>query len=563
MKFFPAQFAHFFTNRSSMRNLQVLVRLVLLLGLLITFYSIVFHYIMAWEGRQYSWITGFYWTLTVMSTLGFGDITFHTDLGLVFSIFVLLSGVIFMLIVLPFTFIQFFYAPWIEAQNKARAPRQLPETTHNHVIMTIYGPVTSALIKKLSQYQYSYVVLVPELEEALRLADLDIKVVVGELDDPDTYRKIRVEKAAMVVTSRNDIVNTNVVSTVRGVSVQTPIIATAEEPMSVDILELAGCSHVLRLDELMGQFLARRCTGGDAMSHVIGQFEDVLIAEANMAGTPLVGKRLHECNIRQHIGVTVLGAWERGTFEIAGPQMLLTEKTVIVMAGSRQQLEKYDELFCIYHQTQGSVVVIGGGRVGRATARTLAEQEIGYRIVEREPELIRDDGTYILGDAAELESLEKAGIMTAPTVIITTHDDDTNIYLTIYCRRLRPDIQIICRASQERNVATLHRSGADFVMSYASMGANIIFNLLDRGDILMLAEGLAVFKLKLPTVMVGKTLAETAPRQKTGCNVVAVITEETTLFNPDPAMPLPAESDIILIGTAKAESRFLDLYGDR
>jgi transaldolase / glucose-6-phosphate isomerase len=36
------------------------------------------------EGREHSWITGVYWTLTVMSTLGFGDITFETDLGRLF-----------------------------------------------------------------------------------------------------------------------------------------------------------------------------------------------------------------------------------------------------------------------------------------------------------------------------------------------------------------------------------------------------------------------------------------------------------------------------------------------
>jgi len=58
------------------------------------------------EGEYYTWVTGFYWTLTVMSTLGFGDITFTSDLGRIFSIIVLLSGVIFLLVLLPFTFIQ-------------------------------------------------------------------------------------------------------------------------------------------------------------------------------------------------------------------------------------------------------------------------------------------------------------------------------------------------------------------------------------------------------------------------------------------------------------------------
>ncbi len=542
--------------------MRILIRFLLALAIMVTVYSILFHYIMAYEGQDFSWVTGFYWTLTVMSTLGFGDITFHDDLGRIFSICVLLSGVLFLLILLPFTFIQFFYAPWMEAQSAARAPRELPEETTGHVIMTYYGSVTSTLIKKLKQYHYSYVVLVPELQDALRLSDLDVKVVVGELDDPETYQKIRVETAAMVVTTRSDAVNTNVVSTVRGISETVPAIATARDPASIDILKLAGSTHVLRLDEMMGQSLARRTTGGDAMAHMIGRFDSLLIAEANVAGTPLIGKTVKESRLREQTGVTILGAWERGQFQTAEPKMQITPNTVLVLAGSRKELRKYDELFCIYHMIKEPVIIIGGGRVGRATVRALQKRGVEYRIIEQLPERIADDGKYILGSAADLEVLEKAGIMKSPTAIITTHDDDINIYLVIYCRRLRPDIQIISRATLERNVATLHRAGADFVMSYASMGANTIFNLLDRSDILMVAEGLDVFKVKLPTSLAGKTLADSGIRQKTGCSVVAIVGEKRMQFNLDPHLPLPEKSDIILIGSVKAENRFLELYGN-
>ena len=55
-----------------------------------------FHFIMAREGQSHSWVTGFYWVLTVMTTLGFGDITLHSDLGRIFSSVVLLSGVMFL-----------------------------------------------------------------------------------------------------------------------------------------------------------------------------------------------------------------------------------------------------------------------------------------------------------------------------------------------------------------------------------------------------------------------------------------------------------------------------------
>ena len=74
----------------------------------------------------------------------------------------------------------------------------------------------------------------------------------------------------------------------------------------------------------------------------------------------------------------------------------------------------------------------------------------------------------VFGDAADLNTLKKAGIGCAPSIIITTGDDDVNIYLTIYCRKLRADIQIISRAKHERNISKLHRAGADLVMSYTN-----------------------------------------------------------------------------------------------
>src|SRR3712207_2183368 len=99
----------YLTSHKSRRNLRVLGRLLLVFVILVTVYSVLFHYLMALEGQEHSWITGVYWTLVSMSTLGFGDVVFKSDLGRAFSIVVLLSGTIYMLILLPFTFIQFFY----------------------------------------------------------------------------------------------------------------------------------------------------------------------------------------------------------------------------------------------------------------------------------------------------------------------------------------------------------------------------------------------------------------------------------------------------------------------
>jgi Trk K+ transport system NAD-binding subunit len=418
------------------------------------------------------------------------------------------------------------------------------------------------VIRRLNQYRYNYALLVPELAEALRLHDLGVNTVVGDFDDPESWQRMRVESAALVASTASDITNTNVAFTVRGLATDLPIITSASDEDSVNILSLAGSSFVLRLEEMIGQSFARRTVGGDAMSHAIGKFDDLVIAEATAHRTPLVGKTLLENRLREEAGVTVVGVWERGRFEPGRAETMVNDNTVLVLAGSREHMLRYDRLFCSYNVSNAPIVILGGGRVGRATARAFARRNVDYRIVEALPERIRDPEKYVLGSASDLSVLEKAGIRETPTVIITPHEDDLNVYLTIYCRQLRPDVQILSRATHERNVATLHRAGADSVLSYASMGASAVMNLLQRNKILTIAEGLDLFEVRVPAQLADKTITETSIREDTGCSVVAIRTDEGIKIVPDPLATLPPEAEILLIGTAEAEDRFLELYGD-
>jgi voltage-gated potassium channel len=190
----------------------------------------------------------------------------------------------------------------------------------------------------------------------------------------------------------------------------------------------------------------------------------------------------------------------------------------------------------------------------------LAARGLDYRVVEKAPERVYEPDKYVLGDAAELEVLERAGIRETSVAIITTHDDDLNIYLTIYCRRLRPEAQIISRANLERNVATLHRAGADFVLSYASMGASAIINVIGRDNILMVAEGLDIFEVEIPEALIGKRVAECDLRNRTGCTLIGIHRNGQVQIISDPRQPLPSEGKIILIGDSESEKRFLKRY---
>jgi len=563
MKYIPAQVIYFIRSRTTKRNFKLLFKFFLALTAIVIIYSVLFQFIMLFEDRNFSWVTGFYWTLTMMSTLGIGDITFASDLGRIFSMVVLISGILFLLIMLPFTFIQFFYAPWLEAQSRARAPRELPENTTGHVILTNFDPITINLVEKLNQYNYEYVIIVTDLHRALELYDLNYKVVVGDPGDPETYRRLRTQNAALVVANNDDMMNTNISFTIREISKKVPIVTNADADDSIDILQLAGSTHVFQFMKMLGKSLARRTLGVSMGANVIGRFDQLLIAEAPAMRTPLEGKTIAESKLRETIGITVVGIWERGRFEIPHPQTRINSTTVLLLAGSVEQLNKYDEIFCIYriyHTANAPVLILGGGRVGRAAAEALEEHQIEYQVVEKNSMHIENKDKYIHGNAADINVLNRAGIREAPTVIITTHNDPMNIYLTIYCRRLRPDIQIISRANLDRNISKLHGAGADLVMSYASMGANTIINLLKPGEILMFEEGLNVFRTPVPSPLVGKSLAENQIRKQTGCSVIAISTQGELNINPDPSIPLGENDEMIMIGTADAEKRFIENY---
>ena len=564
MKTLPSQLIYFLQNKTTRRNFGMLWKFLAFLAVIICLYSVLFHVLMTHEGRYFSWITGFYWTMTVMSTLGFGDITFHSDLGLLFTIVVLLSGVLFLLILLPFTFIQFFYAPWLDAQEKARTPRELPEGFKDHVIFTSFDPITTRLIERLVKQGIPYVIVTADLNQANELIDQGYMVVVGEPDRPSTYRQLRIENAALAVITNDDLTNTNLSFTIREVNRDVPIITNADHDHSIDILEFSGNIHVFQFMKMLGESLSRRTIGVGMTTNIIGRFNDILISEMSALETELVGKSLTEAGIRRSTGVTVIGIMEEGKFIASSPHAVITPKSILMLAGSSRQLADFDSQYTvknIHKEDEVQVVILGGGRVGHAAAETLTQHGVSYRIVEKRTVNARrgDQENFIIGDAADINTLKAAGIESARSVIVTTHSDEMNIYLTFYCRQLRPDLQIISRSILERNVPKLHVAGADLVMSYASLGAGTIYQILQPDGISLFAEGLSVLSITAGTQFGGKTIMNSTIREKTGCSIMAIKRASEMIISPPPDTELDKSDELIIIGTLENEKLILNL----
>jgi len=526
VKFLIPQLTYLLTEREYRRNIKALLQYLGFLSGTVVVYSVLFHLLMVHEGQQHSWFTGLYWTLTVMSTLGFGDITFHSDLGRLFSITVLLSGIVLLLIVLPFVFIRSFYAPWLEAQLRMRAPREAPEDVRDHVILCRYDEIAAALIRKLRDLGVAYYVIEPDATAAAALHADGISVVTGDLDSVATYQALRVDAAKLVVANLSDAENSNVALTVREQSEEVPIAAFAEEMDSVDVLELSGASKVLPLKHQLGEYLASRVTVGPAHAHVVGHFKDVLIAELPVENTGLVGRTIRDTRLRELTGLNIVACWQRGRLVPARAETVLTDHSVAVVVGSQNQIAELDALFVIYNANDNPVLVVGGGKVGQATARALRRRNLAVCLVERDealrPLLSDICDHVVIGDATDRKVIMKAGLEETPSVVLTTNDDAMNSFLAVYCRRLNPGVHIVSRESYERNLEAIYRAGADSVLSYSTLGVKSLLALVLGSHATFAGEGVDLIVEPVPPSLAGAQLKGARISERTGLNVVAL-----------------------------------------
>lgn len=536
--------------------------------LMVVVHSVCFMALTQLEPGERSWIGAVYWTITTMSTLGYGDITFTSDAGRLFSLWVLLSGVVYMLVLLPFFVIQYVVTPWLDRRRAARTPRRVPPALRDHVLLVGSDAVTQTFAARAERSRVPAVVVLEDVTLAGELHDQGRNVVVGPLDSAATYRSAGASRARMVVSTLSDTANTNVAFTVRQAAARVPIAVTASKPVSVDVLDLAGADHVLELGAVLGREMASRVLGSTGRFHAIGSFGTTIIAEAAARGTALVGLTLGEALVLLRSRVRILAIMRKGRLRPMAPDVRITDGTVLVLAGLEADLAQWNEQFQCSEFSEDPVVILGGGRVGRSASRALSDEGVPNTIIEATPGRVENsysvlEGTasyaVIEGDAADQRVLRRAGLEQASAVLVTPRDDDLNVYLTLFCRRLRPELQVVSRATYERNVATLYRAGADSVLSYATIGATDLWNHAGLSHRVLVAEGNELFLVPRPASLVRRSVRDDEVRRRTGCHIVAVLDEDGTMGYDTESIP-SAPGQLLLLGDRHSEHRFRQLY---
>ncbi|MDP2833896.1 MAG: potassium channel family protein [Pseudomonadota bacterium] len=154
----------------------------------------------------------------------------------------------------------------------------------------------------------------------------------------------------------------------------------------------------------------------------------------------------------------------------AGIGVISFATSIIVMAFHEKMRELRDNrVYAEVERKSDITIVCGFGRIGQVVAERLAAAREAFVIVDKRVESIelarRRGFPAVAGDATDSALLANLGLgRQASRILCLTHDDVSNVYITLTARQMSPHILIISRANKAETAKKLTQAGATHVV---------------------------------------------------------------------------------------------------
>lgn len=125
-------------------------------------------------------------------------------------------------------------------------------------------------------------------------------------------------------------------------------------------------------------------------------------------------------------------------------------------------------------------ILCGYGRVGKVVFEELTQRNQNVIVIEKNEEIYEtieenESVVSILKDATEDDLIAKLAGDKCNSVIISTGDDVSNLFIVLTIRETNPDAWIVSRASKIENISRLRKAGADKIVSPEIIGGQDLY----------------------------------------------------------------------------------------
>ncbi len=159
---------------------------------------------------------------------------------------------------------------------------------------------------------------------------------------------------------------------------------------------------------------------------------------------------------------------------LLAPFIVHYSERIVVRFVASEWLMRSMQLTQIAARTMGTekhALLCGFGRSGQYLARFLGQEGVNYIALDLDPDRVREAAaggeSVVFGDAGRRETLIAAGLMRASVVIITMADTQLAEKILHHVHELRPELPVVVRTFDERDMGRLTRAGAAEVVPEA------------------------------------------------------------------------------------------------
>lgn len=138
------------------------------------------------------------------------------------------------------------------------------------------------------------------------------------------------------------------------------------------------------------------------------------------------------------------------------------------------------------------IVIVGGGKIGYYTAKSLVENGHDVSVIENRSEICQKiandlDLPVFYGDGTTVEALALAGIATADVFVSVTGRDEDNLVAAQLAKKKFGVKKVIARANNPKNLETIKALGADIAVSSTQIITDLIEAEVESRELRLLA----------------------------------------------------------------------------